>query len=158
MEFGNRSDRKQSKGVSSIPPEMHERVLDLAAQMTNAALADDDPLCQSLYQGLLEYYYEQTAAGQGHPFLTETVADYTDDPAEALCLYRQALVQSQKMGATEPTQTILLGVATRLIELGQREQAEAYLREGQKEAIRRNDEFAMEEAKRLLKELSAPPI
>lgn len=144
--------------MSSIPPEMHEQVLDLAAQMTNAALAEDDPLCQSLYQGLLEYYNEQTAAEQGHPFLTETVADYTDDPAEALRYYRQALVQSQKMGSTEPTQTILLGIATKLIELGQREQAEAYLWEGQKEAIRRNDEFTIEEANHLLEELANKPI
>lgn len=157
MEFGNRSNRKQSKGVSSIPLKMHEHVLDLAAQITNAALADDDALGQSLYQSLLEYYNEQTAAEQGYPFLTETVADYTDDPAEALSYYRLALVQSQKMGTSEPTQTILLGIAAKLLELGQREQAEAYLRDGQKEAIRRNDEFAIEEANYLLKELPDKP-
>ncbi len=138
--------------MSSIPPEMHEKVLAWATQMTNATLADDDALCQSLYLGLIDYYNEQTTAGPGHPFLTETVADYTDDPTAALSYYQLALAQSQKLGEAEPTQTILLGSAAKLIELGLQEPAQAYLQAGRNEATRRNDEFAIEEADRLLKE------
>jgi hypothetical protein len=143
--------------VSSIPPEMHERVLDMACQITNAALADDTALREAHYLSLLEYFEAQTDAGQGHPFLTETVADYTDDPVAALRYYQLALEQSHKLGVTEPMQTILIGIAEKLLELGMPEQAEARLHDGRKEAIRRNDEFAIAEADRLLKELPDRP-
>lgn len=140
--------------MSSIPPDMYERVLELTVEITNATLAEDDALSQSLYQSLLIYHQEQAAMGRVHPFLTETVADYTDDPTEALRYYKLALEQSRDIGNGEPTQTILIGIASKLLELGQREQAEAHLRDGRIEATRRGDGFSVAEADRLMKEIS----
>jgi hypothetical protein len=138
--------------VNSIPPDIYERVSELALSITNATMADDDALCKSFYQQLLDYSSEQSLAGRSHPFLLETLADYTDDPAQALGFYKQALALSRHMTSDEPTQTILIGIGARLIELGRREQAEAYLRDGRAEAVKRTDTFGIEEADRLLSE------
>lgn len=141
--------------MNRVPLELYDRVVELALQITNATLAEDEALCQSRYETLVEFHREQTAAGREHPFLTETVADYTDDPATALRYYRQALEQANRLGTTVPTQTILLGISAKLLELGHCEQAEAHWREGRREAVRRHDEFAITEAERLEQELRA---
>lgn len=144
--------------MSRIPPEMHARVLDLACQITNAVLADDAALSASHYLSLVAYYQAQTDAGLGHPFLTETVADFTEDPVTALRYYQLALQQAEESGAPEPTQTILLAMGTRWLELGQWEQAEACWQAGHREAIRQNDPVTLEEAAQLLKaHCPAPP-
>jgi tetratricopeptide (TPR) repeat protein len=138
--------------MSTIPPDIYERISELAADVTNATLADDDALAASLYQRLLAYHEEQLAAGHSHPFLIETLADYTDDPAQAIRYYEQTFEMSQQMASDEPTQTILIGIGAQLIEMGRREQAEAFIRDGRAQAIRRGDSDSIEEADRLLHE------
>ncbi len=59
---------------------------------------------------------------------------------------------SRKMSSDEPTQTILIGIGERLLEMGQREHAEAFLRDGRAEAVRRADSYGIEEADRLLQD------
>ena len=141
--------------MSTIPPDIYERVGELAADMTNATLADDHALAESLYQRLHRYYEEQLEAGRSHPFIIETLADYTDDPAQALCYYEQALAMSRHMASDEPTHTILIGIGQQLIELGRREQAEAFIRDGRAESLRRGDTDWIENADRLLQEGAA---
>lgn len=138
--------------MNTIPPDVHERVVELSADITNATLADDDALRQSLYQQLLVYYIELTNEGRCHPFVVEILADYTDDVAESLRYYDQALEMSRQMTSDEPTQTILICIGERLLEMGRREQAEAYLHEGRAEAVRRSDSFWIKEADRLLQD------
>ena len=116
--------------MSTIPPDIFERVGDLAADITNATLADDHALAESLYQGLRLYQEERLAAGRSHPFIIETLADYTNDPTQALRYYEQALAMSRQMTSDEPTHTILISTGEQLIELGRREQAEAFVATG----------------------------
>src|SRR5687767_261232 len=108
--------------MSAIPPGIYEHVAELAAGITNATLADDDALAESLYQRLHLYHEEQLAVGRSHPFIIETLADYTDEPAQAIRYYEQALAMSERMTSDEPTHTILIGIGKQLIELGRREQ------------------------------------
>lgn len=136
--------------MSTIPPDIYEHVGDFAADITNAALAGDDALAASLYQRLQLYSDGQLAAGRSHPFIIETLADYTADPAQAIRYYEQALAMSRHMTTDEPTHTILIGIGEQLIELGRREQAEAFIRDGRAEALRRGDSDWVENADRLL--------
>ena len=136
--------------MSTIPPDIYEHVGELAADITNATLSGDDALAASLYQQLQLYSDEQLAVGRSHPFIIETVADYTDDPAEALRYYEQALAMSRGMTSDEPTHTILIGIGQQLIDLGRREQAEVRIREGRAEALRRGDTDWIENADELL--------
>jgi hypothetical protein len=138
--------------MSTIPPDIYEQVRKFAVDITNATLADDHALAESLYQRLLVYYEKQVAAGRSHPFLVETLADYTDDAAQAIRYYEQALAMSRQMATDEPTQTILIGIGEQLIEMGRREQAEAFIRDGRTEAVRRGDADSIEDADRLLQE------
>lgn len=136
--------------MSTIPPDIYEHVGDFAADITNAVLAGDDALAASLYQRLQLYSDEQLAAGRSHPFIIETLADCTADPAQAIGYYEQALAMSRHMTTDEPTHTILIGIGEQLIELGRREQAEAFIRDGRAEALRRGDSDWVENADRLL--------
>ena len=138
--------------MSTIPPDIYEHVAELAADITNATLADDHALAESLYQRLYFYHEQQLAAGRSHPFIIETLADYTDDSAQAIRYYEQALAVSRQMASDEPTQTILIGIGALLIEMGRREQAEAFIHDGRTEAIRRGDSDSIEDADRLLRE------
>jgi hypothetical protein len=70
--------------MNSIPPDIYERVFELALAIVNASEAGDDALSDSLCQTLPVYFDEQAGLGRSHPFLTEAMADYTDDSVEAI--------------------------------------------------------------------------
>lgn len=126
---------------------MHE----LALAIVNASEAGDDALHDSLCQKIRSYFNDQESSGRSHPFLTEAVADYTQDAIEAVRLSELALEQARSF-PDEPRHTKMISLAERLIELGRTEQAEAYLRDGRAEAVRRADTFWIEDADRLLRE------
>jgi hypothetical protein len=58
-------------------------------------VADDQSLQESHVQALRAYYDEQVELGRSHPFLTEAMADQTDDAGGAVELYQLALEQAQ---------------------------------------------------------------
>ncbi len=104
-------------------------------------------------QTLRSYYEAQEALGRSHPFLTEALADHTEDPREAVALYELALSQAVAF-PDEPMHTKRISMAERLIELGNTEQALMHLREACVEATRKGDSFWMKEAYRLEQELA----
>jgi hypothetical protein len=138
--------------MNNIPPDIYERVRDLALSMTNAIEVGDTTLYDSGYESLLAYHEEQVRVERSHPFLTEALADYTDDAAASARYYELALEQARAY-ADEPTHTKMISLAERLIELGQLERAEAYLRDGRAEAVRHAETFWVEEADSLLASL-----
>lgn len=137
--------------MNNVPPDIYERVHELAVAIVNASGAGDDALNDSLCQTLRVYYEEQAKLGRSHPFLTEAMADYTDDAAEAARLYELSLEQARAF-PDEPTHTKMIALARQLIELGRIEQAEAYLRDGRAEAIRRGDTYWIKDANSLLQQ------
>src|SRR5688572_275920 len=140
--------------MSSIPQDIYERVHELADAIVKASEAGDDARRELECLALRAYFDEQFRAGRSHPFLTEAVADYTDDGTEAVRLYELSLAQARAF-PNEPTHTKMISLAEQLIDLGRREQAEAYLRDGRAEAVRRGDTFWIEDADRLLQQLAA---
>ena len=139
--------------MNSIPPDIYERVHELAVAIVNASGADDEALSDSLCQTLRAYYEEQTSSGRSHPFLTEAMADYTDDAAQAARLYELSLEQARAF-PDEPTHTKMISLAEQFIELGRTGLAEAHLRDGRAEAVRRGDTYWIENADRLLLQLA----
>ncbi len=139
--------------MSNIPPDIYERVHELTIAIVNASEAGDDALRDSLCQTLRCFYDEQASLGRSHPFLTEAMADYTDDTAEAVRLYELSLEEARAF-PDEPTHTKMISLAQQFIELGLTERAGAYLRDGRAEAVRRGDAFWIEDADRLLQELA----
>lgn len=140
--------------MSSIPPDIYERVHELSVAIVNASQADDVALDASLRQQMQSFFQEQIDLGRSHPFLTEAMADYTENSAEATRLYLLALTQARSF-PDELTHTKMISLAERLVEQNRREEAEGFLRDGRAEAVRRNDVFWIQEADRLLAQLSA---
>lgn len=140
------------EAMSSIPKEIFDRVRELALAIVNASAISDDVLHDSLCLSLYAYYEEQSTAGCSHPFLTEAMADYTADCAEAVSLYELSLEQAAHC-PDEPTHTKWISMAERLIELGDIDRARAALQRGRAEAVRLGDQFWTEDADRLLQEI-----
>lgn len=138
--------------MSNLPPDIYARVHELAVAIVNASAAGDDALHDSLCHTLRAYHDEQTGLGRSHPFLTEAVADYTEDPSDAARLYELSLEQAA-LFPNEPKHTKMISLAQRYLELGHPQQAEAYLRDGRAEAIRRGDTEWIKDANNLLHQL-----
>jgi hypothetical protein len=140
-----------SVDMSDVPPDIYDRVRELVLGMVNATGAGDDVLNDSLHQQLLDYYEEQTRLGRVEPMLTEAVADHTADRVAAVRYYELSLDQARLLPG-EPLHTKMISLAERLIEGGEFERAEAYLRDGRAEAVRCDDQFAVDNADELLQQ------
>jgi len=106
-----------------IPPDIHERVADLAAEIVNAGQSGDRRTSWSLYEELRSYCEAVAAAGRDHPFLWETLADFTGDDQAAIALYQRALPLAVAAGANEYTASIHLALAERYSNLDATEAA-----------------------------------
>lgn len=134
--------------------EVHSRVRAFGDGFCVAAEAGDEVLRAAHFEALRAYYLEQKRLGLWHPHLTEAVADHCRAASEAVGFYREALAQARRLG--EPTQSILLGMAERMLEVGLRETAEACAQEGLAEALRRGDSGLQLQGEDLLWRVGCP--
>ncbi len=74
------------------------RVRDAARAVLNATWAGDDVLRASQFEELRLVVTELRERYGDHPVLLETVADFSDDPAERRRLYQAAIQQAQDAG------------------------------------------------------------
>ena len=134
---------------------VHPQIDRLARLICEASGIDDRVLAESRFQDLHAFYEEQVRLGYWHPALTEALADFTGsrDVAAALSYYRLALDQARELDSN--SHTILIAMAQALFEAGQKEQAEACLRDGRAEALRREDDEYVQKADEILRETSA---
>ncbi len=126
-----------------------------ARRICEASGIGDLVLEESRYQDLMDFYEEQVSQACWHPALTESVADFTAvrNPSGALPYYRLALEQARLLN--DRAYTILISLAEALLELGQKEQAEACLRDGREQALKAEDLDYVHEADRIQQEASA---
>src|SRR5688500_6706650 len=81
---GNRTNvRKRPKPGASptlkIPQDIYDSVFDLATRLVASRESGDTKAFWTDYNELRQYCEAQQAAGRSHPFLWETLADFTDD-------------------------------------------------------------------------------
>jgi hypothetical protein len=132
-------------------------VREIALEIVNASSAGDAVLQASLYEAFVDFYREMSAINRSHPFLTESLADFTDDDEEAARLYLLAIDQAETF-PEEYTHTKKFALARCLWTLGQPEQAEAYVRDARAEAARLDDQDCILECEDLLREIEAQPF
>lgn len=135
--------------MSDVPQDIYLKVLEISTSLTNASEAEDEILMEFHYQQLLEFFNEQEISGNSHPFITETVADFTEDAANAVQYYKLSLEQC-RTNPSEPTHTKHISLAERLIELNQIGPAKNHLLQGRSGAMQRNDSFWVNQADELL--------
>jgi hypothetical protein len=100
-------------------------VKDAALPVVNAGMAEDAVLRASHLVGLLDVLAGLRARYGDHPVLLETEADFVDDDAERVALYRRAA--GLAVGHGLPTLSIRLSLARALLDLGRPSEAAAEL-------------------------------
>jgi hypothetical protein len=135
---------------STLSRHVWEAVAQLACDITNATGRNQHALARRRYRELEAYTREQARRHLSHPFLLETLADFTDSNRKAVSLYRKALRLSTRLG--EPKQSILFELARRHLALPKgRVLARRYLVAALAEAKRRRDRTVFKQAAQLLR-------
>lgn len=109
-----------------IPADIHQRVVDLTNAMIDAGQSGDVERAESLYGELSRYCESVAAEGRDHPFLWETLGDFTDDDRDAIDIYLRALPLASAANAADYAASICLAVAERHSNLDELERARSY--------------------------------
>jgi hypothetical protein len=135
-----------------VPKELYDQVF---ALVTAIAQPDAKPLSKpneiaaaDALAKLTELFKRRQDADQSDPFLTEALADFVEDDAEAIRLYQVALAQCAAAPG-EPTHTKRVGLARRLLEAGRIADARAELAHARREAFAASDTDALAELEQI---------
>ena len=82
--------------MKPITKEAWDRVFEIACDIANAAVADDDVLFQVHTDHMLDLLDELDAEFGAHSRLLDTRADYLSDPDERRLLYQRALALAEE--------------------------------------------------------------
>lgn len=130
-----------------IPDDIYFRVLDLATSLVNSSESFDRKTHWSQYNDLREICETETALGRAHPFLFETLADFTDDHQIAIGLYRKGLEVATEPEAVAYRASIQFAMAERYKDMGDAQLAYEY-------ALRANEAAKALDDLELRKEIS----
>jgi len=108
---------------------IYKRVHSLAESLMKAAQKKDQVTFDALYAELEKICLEHEGQEKDHPVQWETLADFTDDIAQAADLYKKALVKAEAIPSADFCSSIRFSLANMLIELGKTEEAIEVLRE-----------------------------
>jgi len=139
--------------MREVPRELQGEVFDLVTEVLVSDAAGDAQRFARALAALRALYAHREALGKADPALTEALADYTDDAAEAVALYRVAIAQSTPY-PDEPTHTKRICLASRLIDLGDIAEARSELVRGRADAERLQDAEYVKLAEELLSRLA----
>jgi hypothetical protein len=139
--------------MRKVSRELGGEAFDLVTEVLLSDAAGDTERFTKALAALRALYARQQTLGKPDPALSEAVADYTDDAAEAATLYRLAIAQSAAHPA-EPTHTKRICLASRLIDLGELTEARAELTLGRADAERLKDAEYVKLADELLSQLA----
>jgi tetratricopeptide (TPR) repeat protein len=135
---------------STIPEDIYDQVAELVHDIVDATYAEDSELIAKSYEALRSYCVKQMMRGKNHPFLPETLADFTEDHESAIRLYKQALELAER--TQNQTHTILLSLAERYRDLGLTSEEKTCLEAAYQDAVSMGDGEDIEKAAALLNE------
>ena len=143
-------DLQRCRARSARESRCIRKVLALVSDITQPEAREEAAFAQAKaaesYNQLFELYQRRESAGEPDPFLTEALADMTDNSELAVRLYQTAIDQSSNFPG-EPVVSKRIGLARQLISLGRQKEAQT-----QMEAARRDGVF-LSATSRPLKEL-----
>ncbi|MBB1310366.1 tetratricopeptide repeat protein [Pseudoalteromonas sp. SG43-7] len=132
---------------------LYKSVLNLAGELMNAAQQQDQVTFDSLYGQLKALCIEHENTEKDHPVQWETLADFTDEFADALLIYEKALAKANAINAKDYMSSIGYAMATMHVELGQTEAAIVSLQAAQVSANKIPDKALKAEIAQLLQQL-----
>ncbi len=97
---------------------IYKKVLSLTDSLMTAAQEKNQTKFDGYYLELKQLceYYEKT--DKDHPVQWETLADFTDDLALAITIYKQALVKAETINSKDFCSSIGFSIASLQVELG----------------------------------------
>jgi hypothetical protein len=101
-----------------IPEDVYYSVLELSTRLVSAREVGDIKSYWQAYNDLREYCERQNVLGITHPFLWESLADFTDDDNTAIEIYKKALAFARNPEAEQYRSSIQLALAERQQSLG----------------------------------------
>lgn len=122
-----------------VPDDIHERVLGLTTDILNTWEPDYKRARWRIYGELRDYCESVAITGRDHPFLWETLADFTVDDRTAIDIYARALALAIASGASEYEASILFALAERHSNLGEVSVAYDYAFQANERAMRTDD-------------------
>jgi hypothetical protein len=142
----------------TIPPALYDEVF---ALVTSIAQPDAEPLsavdetkASDAYEKLEALFKLRESSGESDPFLTEALADFTDDAAESIRLYKLALEQCADFPG-EATLPKRIGLARALIQAGRKFEAREQIDIARREAFLARDAASLEELSELYEKCAA---
>lgn len=97
---------------------IYKQVLRLAGDLMHAAQRKDQAKFDRHYSELKLLCEANDATDKDHPVQWETLADFTDDLAEAITLYQKALLKAEAINSKDFCSSIGFSMATLQVELG----------------------------------------
>jgi hypothetical protein len=142
----------------TIPPALYDEVF---ALVTSIAQPDAEPLsavdetkASDAYAKLEALFKRRESSGESDPFLTEALADFTDDAAESIRLYKLALEQCAAFPG-EATLPKRIGLARALIQVGRKMEAREQIEIARREAFLARDSASLAELSELDEQCAA---
>ena len=132
----------------TIPPALYDEVF---ALVTSIAQPDAEPLsavdetkASDAYEKLEALFKLRESSGESDPFLTEALADFTDDAAESIAAF-----------PGEATLPKRIGLARALIQVGRKIEAREQIDIARREAFLARDSASLEELSELYEKCAA---
>jgi hypothetical protein len=142
----------------TIPPALYDEVF---ALVTAIAQPDAKPLdavdetrASQAYAQLEALFKRRESSGESDPFLTEALADFTDDRSESIRLYKLALEQCAAF-LGEATISKRIGLARALIQADRTIEGREQIEAARREAFSARDSASLEELSELATQCAA---
>ena len=132
---------------------IYKAVHTLAEQLMQAASKEDRNTFDNLYSQLKAICVDNEHSGKDHPVQWETLADFTEDLAEALDIYTKALEKSKEINSKDHLSSVAFSMASLQIELGQTDAAIKNLQDAKVSANKIEDKAFKIEIDKLLNQL-----
>jgi len=132
---------------------IYKAVHTLAERLMQAASKEERHTFDKLYAQLKAICVDNEHSEKDHPVQWETLADFTEDLAEALDIYAKALEKSKAINSKDHLSSIAFSMASLQIELGQTEAAIKNLQDAKVSANKIEDKAFKIEIDELLSQL-----
>jgi len=97
---------------------LYKRVLSLTGDLLAAAQSQNQTTFDRYYAELKLLCEENENTEKDHPVQWETLADFTDDFAQALTIYEHALIKAEKLNEKDFCSSIGFSIASIKVDLG----------------------------------------
>jgi hypothetical protein len=134
---------------------LYKKVHQLAGNLMKAAVKEDRVTFTALFGELQSICDDNEQTDKDHPVQWETLADFTEDLAEAVSAYAKALVKAEAINSKDFMSSIAFSMATLQVELGLEDAAIESLQKAQVSANKIEDKELKTEITELLEELQA---